>query len=294
MKLNISICSLELMEETENCDGNGNPKEHLMCSSPTVSKLSLISSNHPVFSCILTLYILILLYFPQSFSLKILFIFSASLLLSLPRIRIQTESKRIVNEVGKTEFSQHELKRVGLKSDPDIIIRSFEEFFVESDVGAPLEVIFEGFEGEGEEYLNEDCPDPTRVIERQPSLSLYYPESDSDSSSSSEMDFSAIREWNLQGLLTAQFGPQQLKYITVLRDSSACFSFSFFAVLETPPFMVLQKPLACFDDNDEDDEANPEAAEELALDSQLEALSAIAKIFYLCFEEFREMFCREN
>ncbi|KAK8576028.1 hypothetical protein V6N12_063676 [Hibiscus sabdariffa] len=195
MKLNISICSLELMEETENCDGNGNPKEHLMCSSPTVSKLSLISSNHPVFSCILTLYILILLYFPQSFSLKILFIFSASLLLSLPRIRIQTESKRIVNEVGKTEFSQHELKRVGLKSDPDIIIRSFEEFFVESDVGAPLEVIFEGFEGEGEEYLNEDCPDPTRVIERQPSLSLYYPESDSDSSSSSEMDFSAIREW---------------------------------------------------------------------------------------------------
>ncbi|KAK8546773.1 hypothetical protein V6N13_093816 [Hibiscus sabdariffa] len=186
------------MEETENCDGNGNPKEHLksilMCSSPTIANLSLISSNDPVFSCIITLYILILLYFPQSFSLKILFVFSASLLLSL-RLNALL-SKRIANEVGKTEFSQQELKRVGLKSDPDITIRSFEEFFVESNVGAPLEVIFEGFEGEeGEEYSDEDCPDPTRVIERHPSLSLYYPESDSDSSSSSEMDFSAIREW---------------------------------------------------------------------------------------------------
>ncbi|GMJ14155.1 hypothetical protein like AT4G21500 [Hibiscus trionum] len=192
--------------EEENCDGNGNRKEYLkwieiapmMFSSPTISNLSLISSNDPFFSCVITLYILILMYFPQSFCLKILFIFTASLLLSLRfnavlRIRMETESERIVNEVEKTEFSQQELKWVGLKTDPEIIIRSFEDFFVESDVGAPLEVIFEG--EEGEECSNEDHLDPTRVIERQPSLSLYYPESDSDSASSSEMDFTSIGEW---------------------------------------------------------------------------------------------------
>ncbi|KAE8724236.1 NAD(P)H dehydrogenase B2 isoform 1 [Hibiscus syriacus] len=193
------------MEEDENCDGNGNEEEHLksieiapmMCSSPTIPNLSLMSSNDPFFSCIITLYILILLYFPQSFSLKILYILTLLLLSVLrfnavQRTRTGTGSKRIVNEVEKTEFSQQELKWVGLKSDPEVIIRSFEEFFVESDVGAPLEVIFEGFEGEEE---GEDYPDPTRVIERHPLLSLYYPESDSDSSSSLEMDFPAIGEW---------------------------------------------------------------------------------------------------
>ena len=41
---------------------------------------------------------------------------------------------------------------------------------------------------------NENNLNPTHVIERYPSLSLYYPESDSDSSSS-ETDFLAIGEW---------------------------------------------------------------------------------------------------
>ena len=40
---------------------------------------------------------------------------------------------------------------------------------------------------------NENNLNPTHVIERYPSLSLYYPESDSDSSSS-ETDFLAIGE----------------------------------------------------------------------------------------------------
>ncbi|XVF40596.1 hypothetical protein PTKIN_Ptkin01aG0126700 [Pterospermum kingtungense] len=203
------------MEENENENWNGklNHWEYLksvelvnmVSSSKTLSNLSFLSSNDPLFSCIITLYILILLYFPQSFSLKILFspvlILTASLLLSLLRLgaiqRIQTETKEKTSvaeaDAEKTESSQQELKWVSCKKDPEPILQSFEETFVEWDVRAPLEVIYEEYDGEGEN-LNENYPNPTSVIERHPSLSLYYPESDSDSSSS-ESDFLAIEEW---------------------------------------------------------------------------------------------------
>ena len=67
-----------------------------------------------------------------------------------------------------------------------------EETFVEWDVKAPLDVICEEYERE-EKYPNENNPNPIRVIERYSSLLLYYPESDSDSSSS-ETNFLAIGE----------------------------------------------------------------------------------------------------
>ncbi|XVF27733.1 hypothetical protein REPUB_Repub14bG0134200 [Reevesia pubescens] len=204
--------------EDENWYDNGNPWEYLksieiftmVSSSKTVYNLSFLSSNDPLFSCIITLYILILLYFPQSFSLKILFspvlILTASLLLSLLRLgaiqRIQTETKgkRSVAEAveaeaepEKTDFSRQELKWDTCKNDPESKMQSFEETFVEWNVRAPLEVIYEEYE-EGEDP-NENGSNPTRVIERYPSLSLDYPESDSDSSSSSETDLLAIGEW---------------------------------------------------------------------------------------------------
>lgn len=195
------------MEENENW--NGNPWEYMksiemvtmVSSSKTITNLSFLSSNDPLFSCIITLYILILLYFPQSFSLKILFspvfILTASLLLALlrlgaiQRIQAQTKEKGSVAraEAEKTEFSQEELKWVTRKKYPEPIMLSFEETFVEWNVRAPLEVIYEEY-GEGEDH----DPNSTPVIERYPSLSLYYPESDSDSSSSLEMDFLAIGE----------------------------------------------------------------------------------------------------
>ncbi|XVF25908.1 hypothetical protein REPUB_Repub13aG0254600 [Reevesia pubescens] len=202
------------MEEKENVY----PREYLklieivtmvFSSSKTSSNLSFLSSNDPLFSCIITLYILILLYFPQSFSLKILFspvlILTASLLLSLLRLgaiqRIQTkpsEKRSTVaedeDEEEKTDFSRQELKWDTCKKDPEFKTQSFEETFVEWDVRAPLEVIYEEF-GEGKDP-DENDPNPTRVTERYPSLSLYYPESDSDSSSSSETDFLAIGEWD--------------------------------------------------------------------------------------------------
>lgn len=183
---------------------------NMVSSSKTLSNLSFLSSNDPLFSCIITLYILILLYFPQTFSIKILFspvfILTTSLLLSLLRLgaiqRIQTETKEkrsdvVEAEAGKKEeSSQQELKWVSCKKDPEpIILQSFEETFVEWDVRAPLEVIYEElYEGEEGEDPNGNCPNPTRVTERHPSLSLYYPESDSDSSSS-ETDNQAIGEW---------------------------------------------------------------------------------------------------
>lgn len=68
----------------------------------------------------------------------------------------------------------------------------FEESFVEWNVKAPLEVIYEGYEGEDAEQ------DPNEKrnmgIPRYPSLSRYYPESDSDSSS--EGGFPARGNWD--------------------------------------------------------------------------------------------------
>jgi hypothetical protein len=72
-------------------------------------------------------------------------------------------------------------------------ITCFEDSFVEWNVRAPLEIIYEEYEGEEAE----EDPDPkwTRDsgIERYPSLSLYYPESDSDDSS--DCEFASIGEW---------------------------------------------------------------------------------------------------
>lgn len=183
----------------------------------TATMVSTISNNNdPLFSCIITVFILILLYFPHRFfSLRILFspvlVLTASLLFSLLRLgitqRTQTEtaekiiSPAVPDEEDKeeeTDSSQGELKWETCKNDPDLIIRSFEETFVEWDVKAPLEVIYEEGDEEGMD------PDPnqnqnqnqTHGIERYPSLSLYYPESDSDSSSTlEETDFPVIGEW---------------------------------------------------------------------------------------------------
>ncbi|KAI5331080.1 hypothetical protein L3X38_021206 [Prunus dulcis] len=67
----------------------------------------------------------------------------------------------------------------------------FEDFFVEWNLKAPLEVIYEENEGE-EDEMDRNGNDPNskpeqesqvQGLERYPSLSMYYPESDSDSSS---------------------------------------------------------------------------------------------------------------
>ncbi|KAK8524420.1 hypothetical protein V6N13_015442 [Hibiscus sabdariffa] len=168
-------------------------------------------TGDPLFSCIITLSVLILLYFPHGFSLLFspVLVLTACLLLSLLRLgatqRIQTEEKGSAarfaeleeEEEEETEPAPVELKWAACKDDPDLTNRSLEERFVEWDVRAPLDVIYEEFEGDEGKDPNLDL-DQTLGIERYSSLSLYYPETDSDSdssSSSSEMDFPAMGKW---------------------------------------------------------------------------------------------------
>ncbi|KAH0718011.1 hypothetical protein KY285_014042 [Solanum tuberosum] len=71
--------------------------------------------------------------------------------------------------------------------------RLYGECFVEWNVRAPLEVIYEAYEGEEEEedgeYTEEEKRDEElRVIEKYASLSMYYPETDTDTDSSSDGD----------------------------------------------------------------------------------------------------------
>ncbi|GAA0145181.1 hypothetical protein Leryth_026728 [Lithospermum erythrorhizon] len=65
--------------------------------------------------------------------------------------------------------------------------------FVEWHVRAPLEVIYESNEGEQEGQNNDVRDTQMAIIERYASLSMYYPETDSDNSSS-EMDFPVTGE----------------------------------------------------------------------------------------------------
>ncbi|KAF7151651.1 hypothetical protein RHSIM_Rhsim02G0119500 [Rhododendron simsii] len=106
------------------------------------------------------------------------------------------ESGPACANVPKTNIADAEMG-LGSSSDPS---DSYAESFVEWNVRAPLEVIHEGYEGEGDEQ-NDDVRNekteaaPVSSIERYPSLSLYYPDSDSDGSSDGG-DFAGIGGWD--------------------------------------------------------------------------------------------------
>ncbi|KAE9452653.1 hypothetical protein C3L33_15449, partial [Rhododendron williamsianum] len=188
-------------------------------------------SKDPLFSTLVTFYTLVIIYLPSLF-LKILsspvLISTAILLLTLLRLgaiqkefnstedryddeseigsSIPSENDALTNtillenqesgpacaDVPKTNIVDTEMG-----SDPSDF---YAESFVEWDVRAPLEVIHEGYEGEGDER-NDDVRNekteaaPVSSIERYPSLSLYYPESDSDGSSDGG-DFAGIGGWD--------------------------------------------------------------------------------------------------
>ncbi|KAF5742235.1 hypothetical protein HS088_TW09G00279 [Tripterygium wilfordii] len=171
-------------------------------------------SSDPLFSCIITLYILILLYFPPIFftiAFSPVVLLTGVLLLTLLRIgarqklqignREDGDDKSIEAEKPDKSTQVHEWvvcptkHVVDFSPNPDL-----EETFVEWNVRAPLEVIYEAYEGEEGDDPNdqkgEDQNNPTRFagIERTSSLSMYYPESDSDNSS--EGDFSETAEWD--------------------------------------------------------------------------------------------------
>ncbi|XP_050212864.1 uncharacterized protein LOC126664503 [Mercurialis annua] len=145
-------------------------------------------SNNPLFSCIITLYTLILLYSPQPFKffLSPVPLITAVLLLFLLRLgsvqRLQSQNPDGKNgtQLESVEFDVQEINFVKrVECPPD-----FEDSFVEWNVRAPLEIIYECEEDE----------DNGSELERYPSLSMYYPETDSDSSS--DGGFSVTGEWD--------------------------------------------------------------------------------------------------
>ncbi|GAV66324.1 hypothetical protein CFOL_v3_09834 [Cephalotus follicularis] len=165
-------------------------------------ELNLISAINPLISCFIALYTPLLLYFPQKL-IDILLspvpILTAILLLSLLRLGA-TQKTHITNTAANKQNTGIEAQETAVLLqehnwvtcqpiacfDPD---PGFEEDFVEWDVRAPLEVIYEAHEGEEEEEENDSDHeeyDPTRLMWSP----LYYPETDSDSSSQGDLRMS--------------------------------------------------------------------------------------------------------
>nr|VDC74723.1 unnamed protein product [Brassica rapa] len=142
------------------------------------------SEPPPLFSCFIALCTLILIYSPHD-SLRIflspVLLISGALLFSLERLGSTREP---LTRPGKSKE-----REVKTEEESDVLFD-----FVEWDLRAPLEVIHEAYDEDEEE-------DPTRFreLERYPSLSLCYPESDSgsdsDSDSSSEFTFPEMSSW---------------------------------------------------------------------------------------------------
>ncbi|KAM7255350.1 hypothetical protein ACFE04_020591 [Oxalis oulophora] len=163
------------------------------------------NTTNPLCSCIITLYTLILLYFPQ-FALSPVLLLTLIILLSLLRLGAnqnshfpkdqntldpieaeeETDELQQTNKWVMSESELGSISEVGFVKD-----RDFDTRFVEWDVRAPLRVIYEEEEEEEYDYYYDEETkkekDPTR-IERYPSLSLYYPETDSDSDGSGEFE----------------------------------------------------------------------------------------------------------
>ncbi|CAH8275856.1 unnamed protein product [Arabidopsis lyrata] len=150
-----------------------------------------VSSFNSLFSCFISLYSLILIYFPNDLLrifLSPVLLISGALLLSLLRLGSTRESNTRP-EKSYEILKEAEEPNVFLVRDSDLM-----GDFVEWNLRAPLEVIHEAYEEEEEEDPNEKDPTRFRKIERYPSLSLCYPES--DSASSSEFNFPEIGDWN--------------------------------------------------------------------------------------------------
>ncbi|XP_075482282.1 uncharacterized protein LOC142522647 [Primulina tabacum] len=184
--------------------------------------LSFLFSD-PLFLTFLTFYAVVLLYFPSlflSFALSPVLISTAVLLLSLLRfgatdpnpVPLETEGTHDgpdCLEFDSTETGSQDFDDQGRTRIPSVSVANgkhgflsstyFSDSFVEWDVRAPLEVIYEEHEGQEAEEDEGGVSMKKResqmnVIQRYASLSLFYPDSDSDSDSdnSSEGDSTAI------------------------------------------------------------------------------------------------------
>lgn len=191
------------MEENENENENENSRK----LNPISMKIIMSSHADPLFSSIVTLYILILLYSPHIIFSKIILspvlIITFTLLLTLLRLGATQRNERAENTESNctdnnSEAADHETTSSTSSYIPHQDHKGvtctdsnfgpnpfFENSFVEWNVRAPLEVIYEAYEGEEDD--EETVKDPGNkgpfCVDKYASLSLYYPETDSDTSS---------------------------------------------------------------------------------------------------------------
>ncbi|KAF8411231.1 hypothetical protein HHK36_003778 [Tetracentron sinense] len=163
---------------------------------------------NPLFSFVIAFYSLILLYFPRNFLdlvLSPVLISTGILLSTLLRLgAIQgVENEKKSRDPGKIDSPNEDHKWVRFITDTETETETEKGFgpkrfqsdsFVEWNVKAPLEVIYEEYDGEEEDDFNKKEDSRVVGIERLVSLSLYCSESDSESSSGG--DFSATEEWD--------------------------------------------------------------------------------------------------
>ncbi|XP_023003982.1 uncharacterized protein LOC111497433 [Cucurbita maxima] len=189
-------------------------------SSSNTPTVSISITSDPLLSTLLSFFALTLLYFPRllwRILFSPIFLLTGFLLLSLLRLgatqrsflrqtndnnnQIECEESAENDAAVQSESSTAVSESVsgGSKCADSVSCKCFEESFVQWNVRAPLEVIYEEYEGEDhdKEASNESDPEPRQVrigLERYPSLSLYYPETDSDSSS--EDNFPTTGDWD--------------------------------------------------------------------------------------------------
>lgn len=180
-----------------------------------------MESQYPLIYTIVTLYTIIFLYFP-TFVASPLIVSTSLLLLSLLRLgaaqRISQKKNQKPLQVppdfdhcttkplvdpdpdpvqfhdvdSDLDSSNCEKDSVSIDPEPRPF---YGDCFVEWNVRAPLEVIYEAYEEEEEgEYTEDKRDEELRIIERYASLSMFYPETDTDSSS--DGDSPVIGDWD--------------------------------------------------------------------------------------------------
>ncbi|KAM3287352.1 hypothetical protein P3S67_020782 [Capsicum chacoense] len=146
-------------------------------------------SSNPLFSTIITLYTVILLYFPATIFRSILFspvfLSTSILVLSLLRLGATQKTDKLKRDSDwkdciSAQISPPSQTPRDIINDVGPTTPNPDTFYFQWNVGVPLEVIQEEYEDEGE----------IMVVEKYGSLSLYYKDMDTDMNTCMDTDSS--------------------------------------------------------------------------------------------------------
>ncbi|PIA34363.1 hypothetical protein AQUCO_03800161v1 [Aquilegia coerulea] len=215
----------------------------------TINFISSMSSD-PLFSILITSYTLILLYFPCIF-LNLLFspiLISTALLLST-LLRLGSNQTNPQQQQHKDQQEEQEellieasatIEALQWISTSELNVTEtgycsktiFNESIIEwnRNVRAPLEVIHEEYEGEEHDEREDIKGNEGLGMDEIVSLSLYYPESDTGSSSSSDGDFPAMERWDSPENICFRWDQEEDDYkdgglIEIPLDGKRCFDY---------------------------------------------------------------------